>query len=206
MTDTKSRRSPLPHARLADLRLAGRGGAALAVGAVSVVLVQREEGLDSADRGGGGRRGDAGHAAVVRRGLVFRWRFQFSIRSLLVLTVAVAIPCSWLAVEMEKARREREAAIAIKTLGGEVVWSEPAGPPWLRSLLGDGCFEHVRFVCLIGGEVTDAWLTHIKYFSNFESWRFFRVLSITSVDRGKAGGNDSKKSRNAIARRSRTLD
>ncbi len=31
--------------------------------------------------------------------LLFRWRFQFSIRSLLVLTVAVAVPCSWLAVE-----------------------------------------------------------------------------------------------------------
>ena len=33
--------------------------------------------------------------------LIFRWRFQFSIRSLLLLTVVVAIPCSWLAVEME---------------------------------------------------------------------------------------------------------
>jgi hypothetical protein len=30
--------------------------------------------------------------------LVVRSHFQFSIRSLLVLTVAVAIPCSWLAV------------------------------------------------------------------------------------------------------------
>jgi hypothetical protein len=29
--------------------------------------------------------------------LIFRWRFQFSIRSLLVLVVVVAIPCSWLA-------------------------------------------------------------------------------------------------------------
>ena len=41
---------------------------------------------------------------LVRRGLVFRWRFQFSIRSLLVLVVAVAVPCSWLAVEMKRAR------------------------------------------------------------------------------------------------------
>ena len=45
--------------------------------------------------------------------LLFRWRFQFSIRSLLVLTVAVAVPCSWLAVEMKAARKEREAAAAI---------------------------------------------------------------------------------------------
>ena len=74
----------------------------MAVGAVSVVLVQREKGLDRADRRGGGRRGDAGHAALVRGGLIFRWRFQFSIRSLLVLTVAVAVPCSWLAVEVKE--------------------------------------------------------------------------------------------------------
>ena len=39
--------------------------------------------------------------------LVFRWRFQFSIRSLLVLTVAVAAMCSWMAVEMKKARSSR---------------------------------------------------------------------------------------------------
>jgi len=29
--------------------------------------------------------------------LVFRWHFQFGIRSLLVLVVVVAVPCSWLA-------------------------------------------------------------------------------------------------------------
>ena len=34
--------------------------------------------------------------------LLFRLRFQFSIWSLLVLTVAVALPCSWLGVEMKK--------------------------------------------------------------------------------------------------------
>ena len=43
--------------------------------------------------------------------LVFRRRFQFSIRSLLVLTVAVAIPCSWLAVEMKHANQQRETPI-----------------------------------------------------------------------------------------------
>jgi hypothetical protein len=29
--------------------------------------------------------------------LVFRWRFQFSLRTLLVLTVVIAVPCSWFA-------------------------------------------------------------------------------------------------------------
>ncbi|MGA2034722.1 MAG: hypothetical protein ABSG68_20940 [Thermoguttaceae bacterium] len=36
--------------------------------------------------------------------LIFRWRFQFSTRSLLVLTVAVALPCSWLGVERRNGR------------------------------------------------------------------------------------------------------
>ena len=35
--------------------------------------------------------------------IVFRWRFQFSIRSLLALALVVAIPCSWFAVERQRA-------------------------------------------------------------------------------------------------------
>jgi fatty acid desaturase len=50
--------------------------------------------------------------------LLFHWRFQFSLRSLLVLTVAVAIPFSWLAVEMKAARQQREAVKALLQLGG----------------------------------------------------------------------------------------
>ncbi len=68
--------------------------------------------------------------------LAFRWRFQFSIRSLLVLTVAVALPCSWLAMEMREAKRERVAAAAFEELSGFVEWSDPSGPVWLSSLLG----------------------------------------------------------------------
>ncbi len=52
----------------------------------------------------------------------FRWRFQFSIRSLLVLTVVVAIPCSWLGVEMKAAKRQKEVVEEIGTLGGNVYY------------------------------------------------------------------------------------
>lgn len=52
--------------------------------------------------------------------LVFRARFQFSVRSLLVLTVAIALPCSWLAVEMKRAKEQEEAVRLIETCGGEV--------------------------------------------------------------------------------------
>jgi hypothetical protein len=51
--------------------------------------------------------------------LCFRWRFQFSLRSLMALTVAVAIPCSWLAVEMKAAREQREAVEAISKLNDD---------------------------------------------------------------------------------------
>ena len=49
--------------------------------------------------------------------LVFRWRFQFGIRSLLVLVLTIAIPCGWLAAERNKANQQREAVAAISTEG-----------------------------------------------------------------------------------------
>ena len=54
--------------------------------------------------------------------LVFGWRFQFSILSLLLLVVVVAIPCSWLATEMKAAREQREAVEAIAKAGGSVCY------------------------------------------------------------------------------------
>ena len=76
--------------------------------------------------------------------LLFRWPFQFSIRSLLLLVVAVAVPFSWLAVEIQQAKREREAVVGIEELGGHVTYDwkvgkgvalPPPGPAWLRSML-----------------------------------------------------------------------
>jgi hypothetical protein len=87
--------------------------------------------------------------------LVFRWRFQFSIRSLLVLTVAVALPCSWLGVEMQAARGQKDASAAIMKQGwGGVDYDYEfdasgfhpnaiLGQTWLRSLLGDNSFADV---------------------------------------------------------------
>ena len=92
--------------------------------------------------------------------LVFRWRFQFSLRSLLLLVVAVALSCSWLAVEMKAAKREREAAEAIEKLDGVLYWSEPAGPVWLRSLLGEHFFQHVDQLAFTGADLTDDDLKH----------------------------------------------
>ena len=46
--------------------------------------------------------------------LVFRLRFQYSLLSLLVLMVAVALPFAWLATEMKAARKQRKAVEEIQ--------------------------------------------------------------------------------------------
>ena len=82
--------------------------------------------------------------------LVFHWRFQFSLRSLLVLTVAVAIACSWMAVEMKKAREQREVVEEIVKGGGYAGYDYDMNSPpwvkgtvWLRVLLGNDFFNDV---------------------------------------------------------------
>jgi hypothetical protein len=108
--------------------------------------------------------------------LLFRWRFQFSIRSLLVLVLVVAIPCSWMAVETKNARQQGEAVEEIKKLGGQVVYDyqvfqpfnslrPPSGPPepaWLRNPLGEDFFATAVGVGFISLPVTDAGLEHLK--------------------------------------------
>ncbi len=104
--------------------------------------------------------------------LIFRLRFQFSIRSLLVVTVAVAVPCTWLAVELKATREE---TTTIQKLGGSFAYdyqvdasgsslpnSQPPGPVWLRRLLGDGFFEHIVRANLDNSNVTDAGLKELR--------------------------------------------
>jgi hypothetical protein len=100
--------------------------------------------------------------------LVFRWRFQFSIGSLLVLAVVVAMACGWFASAIKEARDQKEAVAGISESGGLVITrydpdnqhilcydpdnkhafygygpDELAGPAWLRHMLGDGFFNKV---------------------------------------------------------------
>ena len=113
--------------------------------------------------------------------LLFRCRFQFSIRSLMVLTVAVAVPCSWLAVKMKQAERQRKAVEAIAKMRGGVVYDwvvdakgkpvptpTPSAPPWLRRALGDDFFWKVKLVFLNNSQVTDSELEHIKGFNQLQ--------------------------------------
>ncbi len=90
--------------------------------------------------------------------LIFRWRFQFSIRSLLVLVVVVAVPFSWLAVEMKKAKEQKAAVEAIWRSDGDIVYDwqhysardrwgrptrKPPVPKWVTNWLGDDLFYDI---------------------------------------------------------------
>ena len=96
------------------------------------------------------------HAGWFIVALVFRWRFQFSIRSLLVLVVVVAIPFSWLAVEMKAAREQKQVVTRINETEGWIAYDyqfdpadtwienpQPPEPSWLRYLIGDDFFFEI---------------------------------------------------------------
>jgi hypothetical protein len=120
--------------------------------------------------------------------LLFHWRFQFSLRSLLVATVAVAIPFSWLAVEMKKAREQREVVEAIRKVGGSGLYdydrllpsaSRPIwlrkfpSPPWLRKLVGDDFLGNVVTVVWSGDKMTDADLANLQLFPTLKCLSLF---------------------------------
>ncbi|MGA2254799.1 MAG: hypothetical protein ABSG53_09070 [Thermoguttaceae bacterium] len=121
--------------------------------------------------------------------LVFRRRFQFRIRSLLVLAVVVAVPCSWLTMEMRDAKRERVAATAIQEFAEyrTVEWSEPSEPAWLRTLLGDDLFRHVERVTVFdtrsGLRITN---TGLEQLESLKQLRSFQFCSIQFTDAGLA--------------------
>ena len=108
--------------------------------------------------------------------LVFRRRFQFSLRSLLVLVVVVAVPCSWFSAEMKRAKRQQEAAAAIFEAGGLVFYDiqfvgsgiNKPKPAWLLELMGGDFFWQCDSVDLSRGNVTDVVLRHVEVLTRVE--------------------------------------
>ena len=76
--------------------------------------------------------------------LLFHWRFQFGIRSLLVLTVAVAIVGSWLAMEMQRAEKQRKAVAALRESDNHVYYDYQWNDSGARILPA----QHGLFICL----------------------------------------------------------
>jgi len=113
--------------------------------------------------------------------LVFRRRFQFSITSLLVFVVVVAVPCSWLAVEMRAAKRQQELVATAGRMGGQL-WYDyqyscnglttdavPPGPASLQNVLGDDFFASAIGVSFMGYEVLDKKLEPLQGLSQVKT-------------------------------------
>jgi len=102
-----------------------------------------------------------------------RRRFQFSLRTLLLAVLVVSLPCSWFAVRMERAKRQREAVDAIEKAWCDITYddrlsnsAEPPVPQWARSLLGDDFFFDVVQVRCIGGNFSDDEAGHLEALTN----------------------------------------
>ena len=116
--------------------------------------------------------------------LVFRWRFQFSIRTLLVLTVAMALPFSWLGVEMKRARDQAKAVAALEEDGAayNYDWRFDANGSyggsrllpareWLRRPLGIDFFSEVVVVIYVNddnGQLTQPDLSPLEGLKHLE--------------------------------------
>lgn len=147
-----------------------------------------------------------------------RW-FQFSLRTLLLFVLLVSIGMSWVAVRMQKAKKQREAVEAIEKLGGAVSYdyqvdqagqftdkTEPAGPAWLREVLGQDffanvvaaqvntdsgmeklkAFPHIQSLQIVGA-VTDAGMKHVKGLSQL---RELLLQGVPITDAGVAHVED----------------
>jgi hypothetical protein len=114
--------------------------------------------------------------------LLFRWRFQFSIRALLLAMLAVALPLGWLTTEMKQAREQQEVVEEIESAVEHIAnsgrpvsydWQYDADgkalpnaqPPergWPWNMLGGDFFDSVRVLSFSGSHATDAALDDLE--------------------------------------------
>jgi hypothetical protein len=113
--------------------------------------------------------------------LLFRLRFQFTVRSLPLLTLAVALPFSWLRTEMNRAQEQKAALDELMKLSVDYRPSDnpfvplprrlsgPAPPAWLQGMLGVDFFSDVVSLSLSGPKITDAVLEQLEGLTQLES-------------------------------------
>ena len=94
--------------------------------------------------------------------MFFGRRFQFGVRSLLMLAVAIALPSGWYAAQMRDAKRQHDAVAEFKNLGGNVTYRGSSIPDWLWRLLGPDFFDSPEVVTLYGGKDMDAAMRSLR--------------------------------------------
>ena len=114
------------------------------------------------------------------------WHFRFTSRSLLLLTVFLALPCSWLRAEIEAARKQAtkqyEARATVRTLGGEMKWSSSIlrSDAWLYNILGADYFASPTSLSL-EGNVRD---NDLQVLATLDTLRDFTISSDQITDTG----------------------
>lgn len=93
-----------------------------------------------------------------------RWRPRFSLRALMIAMTVACIVLGWMGHRVHRARVQREAVAALKSVTMDIMYDwecdardraaipgyrgEPAGPDWLRELIGGEYFQEVQEVCI----------------------------------------------------------
>jgi hypothetical protein len=128
-----------------------------------------------------------------------RW-FRFSLRTLFVLVTVLGI---WLGIQVDAARRQKEAVTAILKSGGTIWfdyqirmttpsggWGQsdapPPGPAWLRKLVGDDYFRTAK-VAGIGDTTGEATIAE----SDFAQVAQLPELEILAIDNVQICGKKS---------------
>jgi len=120
--------------------------------------------------------------------LLFRWQFQFSIRSLCLLMTSVALVCSWFAVKMQQANTQTEIVEEIRAKHGEVDYdyqfgprgriilgSKSPAPAWLLTMLGEDFFSKV------GGVYFREFGEGIPFDKSFDDEDLFRLQEFSNL-------------------------
>ena len=140
-----------------------------------------------------------------------RW-YQYSLRTLLLLVLVAAVPCSWLAVRMQRAKRQREAIIKTADMvlydyqmdenGIILQVAEPPAPSWLRRLLGDDFFKEAVVVGL-KSDVGDAELEYVERLTKLELRR--KGIADDIIDQVAGVIDDDESAYRAALRKARSL-
>jgi hypothetical protein len=91
-------------------------------------------------------------------GMKSRW-FRFSLRTLLLV---IAVLCVWLGIQVNAARRQKEAVAAIQKAGGEINFDFQCVPVGSVRNLVSASRKGLSFVPFFDKE-TDAWMHHYSH-------------------------------------------
>ena len=119
------------------------------------------------------------------RAITLARRFQFSLRSLMVLVVVVSILCSWFSVKLRAARRQERAVATLWKYRGIVRYdyqsipgasTPPPAPMWLMHLLGGDFFHDLHLVDLAADETfTDQTAACLEDVPQLDTFRLSRA-------------------------------